>query len=171
MENGMDQLLNDLGDCMDRQLTLYRHLLDLFHGERKAILSSDLETLNQVLMDKETLLQQIRREEVQRRKVAGQLARQHGMAAGDLTITRLSTAFADHNGVTEVKKRGAELQALTDEIQIESERNRSLCLHALQFVSNSLKLLSTLTRPNQVYQASGRVQNGGPMGRMLSGTV
>ena len=70
-----------------------------------------------------------------------------------------------------IKRKRAQLQAVIDEIQVESGRNRSLCLQALQFVSGSIKMLSSLTRPNQVYHASGRVQNEGQIGRMLSGAV
>ena len=167
----MEKLLNELRDCVDRQLKFYRNLLDLFHDERKALLASDLERLNRVIVDKERALQHIRREEVQRRQVAADLALKLGIEAEALTITRLCDGLSAMPGADGIKERGARLQALIDEIQVESERNRSLCLHALQFVSSSIKMLTNLTRPNQVYHASGRVQNGGQIGRMLSGAV
>ena len=167
----MEKMLNDLCDCVDRQLKLYRNLLRLFQDERKALLASDLESLNQVIVDKERILQQIRREEVQRRRVVDDLARKLGVAAEALTISRLCDGLGDLPGAERIKQKGARLKALTEEIQIESERNRSLCLHALQFVGSSIKMLTNLTRPNQVYHATGRVQSGGQIGRMLSGAV
>lgn len=167
----MEKNLNALCDCVDRQLKLYRNLLDLFHSERRAILASDLESLNQVIMDKETLLQLIRREEVRRRKVADALALALGIEAERFSITQLGERLSGVSGVAAIQKKGGQLQALIGEIQIESERNRSLCLHALQFVGSSIKMLTNLTRPNQVYHASGRIQNDGRIGRMLSGAV
>jgi flagellar biosynthesis/type III secretory pathway chaperone len=167
----MEKMLNDLCECVDRQLELYSSLLDLFKDERQALLASDLESLNRVIVDKERILQQIRREEVQRRQVADEVARKLGVAAEALTISRLGDALSGLPGADRIKQKGGRLKALTEEIQVESERNRSLCLHALQFVGSSIKMLTNLTRPNQVYHASGRVQNGGQIGRMLSGAV
>lgn len=166
----MDTLLNHLNDCIERQQNLYRELLDLFIEERHAILESDLKALNKVVMDKEMVLQNLRHEEFKRRQTGDRIAAQLGLETETLTITQLSGRVREPYA-SEIKRRGARLQSLIDEIQVESERNRSLCLQALQFVSGSIKLLTTLTHPNQVYHASGRVQNGAHVGRMLSGAV
>jgi len=166
----METLLKSLNDCIDRQLNLYRKLLDLFLTERHAILASELEELNAVVMDKEGLLQKIRKEELKRQQVCDAIADRLGMTSEPLTITRLSEQI-DAPYVSETTRRGKQLQALIDEIQVESERNRSLCLQALQFVNGSIKLLTTLSHPNQVYHASGRFQREGRIGRMLSGAV
>jgi len=166
----MTDLLSRLEDGLDRQLILYRQLLDLFLIERDAIMASDLEALNRVVMDKETLLQTIRREELCRVEVGEALAAQLGMAPEELNISRICAKVNEACASTIKRKRG-KLQALLDEIQIESGRNRSLCLQALQFVSGSIKMLTNLTRPNQVYHATGRVHNEGQIGRMLSGAV
>ena len=166
----METLLNSLNDCIDRQLNLYRKLLDLFLLERHAILASDHEELNTVVMDKEGLLQKIRKEELKRRQVCDDIADHLGMASEPLTLTRLSEQI-DEPYASETTRRGRRLQGLIDEIQVESERNRSLCLQALRFVNGSIKLLTTLSHPNQVYHASGRFQNEGRIGRMLSGAV
>jgi len=166
----METLLNHLNNCIDQQRNLYRKLLDLFIEERRAILASDLEELNNVVIDKELTLQNIRQEELKRGKTGDEIAALLGIDPETLTITQLSRRIKEPYA-SEIKHRGARLQTLIDEIQVESERNRSLCLQALQFVGSSIKLLTTLTHPNQVYHASGRVQNEGHVGRMLSGAV
>ena len=51
----METLLKSLNECIDRQLNLYRKLLDLFLTERHAILASELEELNAVVMEREPL--------------------------------------------------------------------------------------------------------------------
>ncbi len=166
----MEKALTSLNDCIDRQLILYRKLLDLFLVERRAILESDLEALNRIVTDKETVLQRIRREEFHRKQIADQIAVQLQLDSEEMTVTRLSKRVGEPHA-SKLKKRGGKLQELIDTIQIESERNRSLCLQALQFINGSLKMLTTLTHPNQVYHATGRVQHGGKIGRMLSGAV
>lgn len=166
----METLLNHLNDCIERQRNLYRKLLDLFIEERHAIIASELEELNKVVMDKEMVLQNLRTEEFKRRKIGDRIAARLGLDPETLTITQLSKNVREPYA-SEIKRRGDRLQTLIDEIQVESERNRSLCLQALQFVSGSIKLLTTLTHPNQVYHATGRVQNGGHVGRTLSGAV
>jgi len=166
----METLLNHLNDCIDRQQNLYRKLLDLFIEERRAILASDLEALNNVVMDKELTLQNIRKEEIKRRQVGDEIAVRLGIDPEELTITQLGKRVKEPYA-SEIKRRGVCLQTLIDEIQVESGRNRSLCLQALQFVSGSIKLLTTLKHPNRVYHATGRVQNEGHIGRMLSGAV
>lgn len=166
----MEKALTSLHDCIDRQLILYRKLLDLFLVERRAILESDLEALNQIVTDKETVLQRIRREEFQRKQIADQIADHLQMEPEGLTITQLSKRVG-HPHASKLKRRGGQLQTVVDTIQVESDRNRSLCLQALQFINGSLKMLTTLTHPNQVYHATGRVQNGGKIGRVLSGAV
>lgn len=166
----MEILLKRLNDCVGRQIHRYRKLLDLFVAERQAILASDLEALNAIVMDKEKLLQHIRREELERRRVGDDIADQLGLDPERLTITGLSRRVAEPQA-SEMKRQGVHLQELIEEIQIASERNRSLCLQALQFVSGSIKMLSALAHPNQVYHASGRVQNEGQIGQMLSSAV
>ena len=166
----MEILLNALNDCVDRQLNLYRNLRDLFNAERSAVLASDLEELNRVLMDKELLLQNIRRAEHLRRKTAHEMAVFLGVEEASLTISQLSERV-DEPYASQIKQKGVRLQALIDEIQVISERNRSLCLQALRFVSGSIKLLTAISRPNPVYHATGRIHKERYTGRMLSGAV
>jgi FlgN protein len=166
----METLLKNLNNCIDRQRNLYRKLLDLFLEERRAILASDLEDLNNVIIEKELILQNIRQEEFKRRQTGDEIAAQLGIDPETLTISQLSRKIKEPYA-SEIQHSGARLQTLIDEIQVASDRNRSLCLQALQFVGSSIKLLTTLTHPNQVYHATGRVQNEGRIGRMLSGAV
>jgi len=166
----MEKLLNALSDCIDRQLNLYRKLLDLFNAERSAVLASDLEALNRVLMDKELLLQNIRSVEHRRRQTAHEMVVLLEIDEDSVTIAQLCESIEEPYAST-IKQKGDRLKALIDEIQIASGRNRSLCLQALKFVSGSIKLLTALSRPNPVYQATGRIHHDRNIGRMLSGAV
>ena len=103
----MEKELNHLCACVDRQLDLYRNLLDLFHDERKAILASDLERLNHTILEKEGTLQNIRREEVDRRRVAQDLASRIGLDGEALTITKLCAALDGVQNAAHLQEKGA----------------------------------------------------------------
>jgi len=167
----METLAHELVQCINRQRQLYQRLLDLFFDERTALLASDLEALNTVIGAKENLLQDIRKVEVQRQKTAGQLATQLGVVDDQkLSIAALSGRM-EQSAAHRLKQAGEELQRLVASIQVESDRNRSLCLHALQFINGSLKLLTNLVCPETVYRPSGRMGVDRSSGRVLSGAV
>lgn len=166
----MESLLNQLKQCIHRQQKLYQTLLDLFTAERSAILVSDVERLNRIVADKESVLQDIGRVEVQRRQTTEQLAVRFREDPGTMTITRLCELIEDPHS-TEMALAGRNLQAIVGAIQTESERNRSLCLHALQFVNGSIRMITNLIDPELVYHPTGKMGNDRPVGRMLSGAV
>ncbi|MBL0714174.1 MAG: flagellar protein FlgN [Desulfosarcina sp.] len=166
----MELLLKQLDQCIQRQQHLYQILLDLFSAERSAILVSDVERLNRIVADKERVLQDIRSAEVQRRKATEQLAAGFNQDPDTMTISHLC-ALIEEPGATTLKRAARHLQALVEAIQMASERNRSLCLHALQFVNGSIRMISNLINPELVYHQTGKMGNDRPVGRMLSGAV
>jgi hypothetical protein len=166
----MNPLLNQLKHNIQGQQQLYQTLLDLFTAERSAILISDVERLTRIVADKERVLQDVRTIEVERRLITEQLATQIHATPEDLSISRLA-ALADEPLSAELQKAGRDLQDLVATIQAASERNRSLCLHALQFVNGSIRMITNLIDPELVYHPTGRIGGERPVGRMLSGAV
>ncbi len=166
----MQSCLKQLNQCIQRQQHLYRALKDLFVAERSAILISDVERLNRIVVDKERVLKDIGAVEVQRRRNMQQLATYLEEDPAVLTLSRLC-ARIEEPMATMLKRAGRDLQNLVEAIQTESERNRSLCLQALQFISGSIQLITNLIDPQCVYQSTGKMGNDRPIGRMLSGAV
>jgi flagellar biosynthesis/type III secretory pathway chaperone len=166
----MELLLKELKHRIHQQQRLYQTLLDLFTAERSAILVSDVERLNRIVGDKERVLQDIGKVEVRRRHTIEQLARRlHG--DGQITnLTRL-VGLIEEPWATELAAAGQELKSLVAAIQTASERNRSLCLHALQFVNGSIRMITNLIDPDLVYHSSGKLGHERPVGRMLSGAA
>ncbi len=166
----MEPLLNQLKHCIQRQQQLYQMLADLFTAERSAILIADVERLNRIVSDKEQVLQDISAVEVKRRHVTEALAVKLREDAGTLTISRLC-ALIEEPWATELEVAGRDLKDLVEAIQTVSDRNRSLCLHALQFVNGSIRMITNLIDPELVYHPTGRMGHDRPAGRMLSGAV
>jgi flagellar biosynthesis/type III secretory pathway chaperone len=167
----METLAHELVQCITRQRHLYQRLLDLFLDERTALLASDLEALNTVVAAKESLLQEIRLAEVKRLKSADRLAAALGLDSDQPPTVNSLGDRLEAVSAQRLKQAGEALQRLVATIQVESDRNRSLCLHALQFVNGSLKLLTNLVCPETVYHSSGRMDLDRSSGRVLSGAV
>ena len=166
----MQSCLKQLDQCIQRQQHLYQTLKDLFVAERSAILVSDVERLNRIVADKERVLKDIGAVEVQRRRNMQQLATYLEEDPAVLTLSRLC-ARIEEPMATILKRAGRDLQNLVEAIQAESDRNRSLCLQALQFINGSIQMITSLIEPQCVYQPSGKMGNERPVGRMLSGAV
>lgn len=166
----MESLLANLIQCIQRQQQFYQTLLDLFTAERSAILVSDVERLNRIVADKERVLRDIGAVEIQRRQTTEQLADRLQQDSGSMTISRLCALIEDPISIR-LEQAGRDLQVLVEAIQTESERNRSLCLHALQFVNGSIRMITNLIDPELVYCPNGKMGNERPVGRMLSGAV
>ena len=166
----MESLLNQLKHCIRQQQQLYQMLLDLFTAERSAILVSDVKRLNRIVADKERVLQDIGTVEVQRRYATEEIALRLNEDAGTMDISRLC-ALIEEPWATELEIAGRDLKALVEAIQTASERNRSLCLHALQFVNGSIRMITNLIDPERVYHPTGRMAHDRPVGRILSGAV
>jgi hypothetical protein len=166
----MQSFLKQLDHCIQRQQHLYQALKDLFIAERSAILISDVERLNRIVVDKERVLKDIGAVEVQRHHNMQQLATCLEEDAAALTLARLC-GLIEEPMATMLKRAGRDLQNLVEAIQTESERNRSLCLQALQFINGSIQMITNLIDPQCVYQSSGKMGNERPVGRMLSGAV
>lgn len=166
----MESLLKELKDCILQQQRMYQSLLDLFTAERSAILISDVERLNRIVGDKERVLQDIGKVEVRRRHTTEQLAQRLHAAGQIMTLSRLC-GLIQEPWATELASAGRELKSLVAAIQTASERNRSLCLHALQFVNGSIRMITNLIDPELVYHPSGKMGHERPVGRMLSGAV
>lgn len=166
----MQSFLKHLNHCIQKQQHLYKALKDLFAAERSAILISDVERLNRIVVDKERVLKDIGAVEMQRRHNMQQLAACLAEDVNALTLSRLC-ARIEEPMATILKHAGRDLQNLVEAIQTESERNRSLCLQALQFINGSIQMITSLIDPQCVYQSTGKMGNERPAGRMLSGAV
>ncbi|MDJ0721135.1 MAG: flagellar protein FlgN [Desulfobacterales bacterium] len=166
----MELLLKELKHCILEQQRMYQSLLDLFTAERSAILISDVERLNRIVGDKERLLQDIGKVEVKRHHITEQLAK-HLHADGPGVNLSCLCSLIEEPWATELASAGRELNSLVAAIQTASERNRSLCLHALQFVNGSIRMITNLIDPDLVYHPSGKLGHERPVGRMLSGAA
>jgi flagellar biosynthesis/type III secretory pathway chaperone len=166
----MDSLLNKLLGLLEEETDLYRSLLSILQKEKKAVVATRIEELNEVSKEKESLLLKIRILEEQRLRVQGRLADSLGYKPQDLTLTKLSQLVEEPHSIR-LKICYSNLLTLIPSIREINHSNKSLLTHSLELVRGSLTLLSNFVASNAVYYRTGEMQIGSKSGNVLSGEV
>ena len=166
----MELLLNDLLGLLEGEIGLYASMLLALQKEKKAIVDSNHEELNETSREKENLFLKIRILEEQRLSVLEKLARNLGQPAQDLTLSKLSQLVQEPQS-TQLVDCHSTFLSLAQSIQEINLSNKALLTHSLDLVKGSLSLLSDFLSSNPVYYRTGKMEAGGQSGRLLSGKV
>lgn len=166
MKNKIGQII----ETLEQTQHLYEDLLAMVQKERSAVLNSDVDQLNAVLVDKETLLAQLGQLETLRMRQLEQIAGQLQLPVAQLTLSALATHASAQHARQIHSKRNA-LRQLTSTLSKANEENRSMLSHCLNLVQGSLQFLHHWITPPSVYGASGHINGGAKSGHLLSGTV
>ncbi len=166
----MELLLNDLLGLLEGEIGLYASMLLALQKEKKAIVDSNHEELNETSREKENLFLKIRILEEQRLSVLEKLARNLGQPAQNLTLNKLSQLVQEPQS-TQLADCHSTFLSLAQGIQEINLSNKALLTHSLDLVNGSLSLLSELLSSNPVYYRTGKMETGDRSGRLLSGKV
>ena len=166
----MELLLNDLLGLLEGEIGLYASMLLALQKEKKAIVDSNHEELNETSREKENLFLKIRILEEQRLSVLEKLARNLGHPAQDLTLSKLSQLVQEPQS-TQLVGCHSTFLSLAQSIQEINLSNKALLTHSLDLVNGSLSLLSDLLSSNPVYYRTGKMEAGDQSGRLLSGKI
>jgi flagellar biosynthesis/type III secretory pathway chaperone len=166
----MDSLVNKLLGLLEEETELYRSLLSILQKEKKAVVASQLDELNEAGKEKESLILKIRILEEQRLRVQRRLADSFRYDPQELTLTKLSQLVGEPYSIR-LKICYSNLLTLIPSIREINHSNKSLLTHSLELVRGSLTLLNNFVAPNAVYHRSGEMQMSGKSGNVLSGEV
>jgi flagellar biosynthesis/type III secretory pathway chaperone len=166
----MELLLNDLLGLLEGEIGLYASMLLALQKEKKAIVDSNHEELNETSREKENLFLKIRILEEQRLSVLEKLARNLGHPARDLTLSKLSQLVQEPQS-TQLVGCHSTFLSLAQSIQEINLSNKALLTHSLDLVNGSLSLLSDLLSSSPVYYRTGKMEAGDQSGRLLSGKI
>ena len=166
----MELLLNDLLGLLEGEIGLYASMLLALQKEKKAIVDSNHEELNETSREKENLFLKIRILEEQRLSVLEKLARNLGHPAQDLTLSKLSQLVQEPQS-TQLVGCHSTFLSLAQSIQEINLSNKALLTHSLDLVNGSLSLLSDLLSSSPVYYRTGKMEAGDQSGRLLSGKI
>ena len=166
----MNSTLDQLIGLLKQESGLYRSLLVVIDQEKEAAVRSDVRTLNQAGIDKEYQLLEIQLKEKGRRELVARLATEQGLAAADLTLSKISQG-ADEPQAGILRRVSRDFLALLTQVQAANRRNQQIVEHSLQLLRGSFNLLNELMTPNTVYYRTGNIQNAKPTGRCVCSDI
>lgn len=161
-------MLDNLFALLQEETDLYDLVLSAAQSEKDAVIDSNLDELNKLTREKETLLQKIRIVEEQRQGVTEGLAESLGCLPHDLNLSKLSQLVEEPYSST-LKDHRSNLLALVQAIGEVNSGNRELINHSLELVRSSFSFLNNFVASNTVYHSTGKMLNADPGGRVLSG--
>jgi flagellar biosynthesis/type III secretory pathway chaperone len=152
---------------LETEIQLYAALKDLIAAESAALIKSDLDAFNQLLADKQLLVEQLQRAEAAR----SAWLRSHGAqgpAAGKTCLTAL-IARAPRQASRQLERCRRELARLTRDLGTRNRLHRKMLKHSKGLAENALQLLGNQLLVQPTYQANGNLSGAGKGGFVLSG--
>jgi flagellar biosynthesis/type III secretory pathway chaperone len=166
----MEHLLNKLIGLLEHTTELYQSLFAVVQNEKNAVVSLDLQQLNEACKAKDNLLLKLRILEEQREQVMVRLAAEIGCSSQGLTLTQLSL-LVDESYARRLVDLSRDLLALIQSLQDATQQNKFLMSHSMQLIRGSYNLLNNLMAANPLYYRSGNVQNTDQTGKLVSGAI
>jgi len=166
----MDSLLTDFLNLLEEEIALYRGLLLVLQKEKRAVVYSNLNELNESGKEKESLILKIRILEEQRLRFLEKLADSRGYPSQDFTLIQLSQ-LAEEPYSTRFKNCHSKFLALIQSIREINQINKALLMHSQELVRGSLALLNNFMASSPVYHRTGKIQAGDQSGKVLSGKI
>jgi flagellar biosynthesis/type III secretory pathway chaperone len=166
MKSTLDQLIGLLRQESD----LYRSLLVVIEQEKEAAVRSDVGALNQAGIDKERQLLEIQIKEKGRRELVAGLAAEQGVAAADLTLSKISQG-ADEPQAGILRRVSRDFLSLLTQVQAANRCNQQIVEHSLQLLRGSFNLLQELMTPSTVYYRTGNIQSAKSTGKCVCSEI
>jgi flagellar biosynthesis/type III secretory pathway chaperone len=166
----LNGLLTELSGLLEQETELYQALLAAIETEKRAVIDTNLENLNEITKAKENLLLKLRILDEGRSHLLRKLADILGQPVDTLNLKKLSRMVeAPH--ASRLKHCREELLSLITKIQAVNNQNRALFSHSLELVKGSMNLLNNLMISSPVYFSTGDIQRRDQTGKILHGEV
>jgi flagellar biosynthesis/type III secretory pathway chaperone len=166
----LNGLLTELSGLLEQETDLYRALLAAIDKEKRAVIATNLDKLNETTKAKENLLLKLRILDEQRSHLLRKLAGVLGQPESALSLKNLSL-MVEPPHASRLKRCRAELLSLIAKVQAANNQNRALFSHSLELVRGSMNLLNNLMTSSPVYFRTGDLQQHHQTGKILHGEV
>jgi flagellar biosynthesis/type III secretory pathway chaperone len=163
----MDAQVAQLVTLLDREIELVAELHAALGREADAIMLFDAAALSQARESKQRLSAALQQCEGQRVALVEGIA----AAGGWPSTTPSLSEIAQRLDQPELRRCHLRLREWVPRVQYANRSNQVLLTHALETVRGSLALLGRLGPTTTVYCRSGRVENRGLQGTMLSNAL
>jgi flagellar biosynthesis/type III secretory pathway chaperone len=166
----MQDLAASLIRILQRELDLYRKLLKVLKDERQALAEPRQGRLMQSLAIKENLITEQQRMEAERQEICLGIAGWLGLPAEGLTLKQIANTIAppEDRQLSALRER---LLDMVHQVKRANSTQRSMLEHRLALSQSSLTLLKDVAKPDPLYQRSGKLNQLGGAGLVLSGSI
>lgn len=166
MEQDLDNLFDSLISLLQREIEVYRGILDSVVEEKKILLKPSLDRIYESNARKETLILKAKLLEEVRTGIVKKIAAALGKSEQEINLSGLALAADKDRGRLIQESRGV-LSPILKEIQHRNESNKLLLDSSLVFVRSSIHFINDLLSPSTGYLGTGRMNTLSRNGRLL----
>lgn len=155
---------NRLIELLEKEIVLYRRLMDLIEAESSALMTSNLPAFSQLLGEKQRLVEALHSKEAARCAwVAAHVPAKGAQRLKDL-VSRAPQAVSGR-----LAKCRRELIELTRAVDVRNQVHSRMLQHSGELADNALRLLGNQLYVQPTYQSNGHISGATAGGVVLSG--
>ena len=135
-------VLKPLFAVVDAMLNTHQELLALAQRKRDVLIRGDMDALNLIVKEENTLVFRVEKLESERIAFGRLLAARIGVQPEQLTATRVAELAGDEEEKRRMEELSAQLRNVIGELQKINNTNKQLIEQSLQFIRTSIELLT-----------------------------
>jgi hypothetical protein len=166
VDQDLDNLFDSLINLLQREIEVYRDILDSVVEEKKILLQPSLDKIYESNARKETLMLKAKLLEEVRSGIVRKIAVALGKPEQDIKLSGLALATDENRGRLIQESRRV-LSPILKEIQERNEGNKLLLDSSLVFVKSSIQFINDLVSPCLGYMETGEMNSYRRNGRLL----
>ena len=156
----VDSTMLQLVELVQKEVDTFRALLDSMEIEQKALISQDVPEIEKAIGLQRDLATNAGALERARVKLVGEISRELGETAKDLTLKRLIDRIEGPHS-QQLSKMRETLLSMHEKIQTANKQNSLLIKQSMKYVDKSLQIMTGDGPATGVYAESGKVSKSG----------
>lgn len=154
--SSQSEMFQDLVDCLENLVKVYRSLLDVVRKEKEILVASKLDELNENNKSKDAMLIRIRSLENHRMKCARDLAQEVGADVEQPRLLDIAVR-SPHAQADKLRNLHSVLELLVRRVADVNKQNEELVQAALSNITGAMEAIRDGLKPKPVYGKQGGV--------------
>lgn len=163
LKDGVSQVLNQLGELLNRHAELHGQLLVAAEHKREAIVNGDLEKMEQLLQMEKMLVQEVEVKERERAELIKQACSGLGLDYGKVKLADILAKMEDRAQADRISQIRENLRGILDKLRYRNRQNCELLKASIQHANDFLHLVQCAVNGGELYGRNGK-KTGGSLG-------
>ena len=151
------ELYNRFVECLDDEIKVYRHLLDIIRKEKDILISAKTDDLVENNKAKDAMLAKLRQIDRVREKCARELAQKVGVSIDEPRLLEIATKFETRDG-DRLRSIHQTLTLMVQRVKDLNQKNEALVKSALNNVQGAMEALRTALGDSPTYRKQGELK-------------